>query len=87
VSGPAEPRRGTWSFRVGSALIVTSFAIYPMYPLIALLPMPLKTRVFGELAAWIVSWALFFLGTALAGKDAIEYVKRLVTGRTAPRPK
>jgi hypothetical protein len=82
-----DSRRPTWSFRVGSALVVASFAIYPTYPLIAILPVAVKTRVFGELAAWVVSWALFCVGTALTGKDAIAYVKHLLTGRTAARPK
>jgi hypothetical protein len=72
---------------VGSALILASFAVYPAYPLIALLPVPVRTKVFGELIAWIVSWALFLAGTAFAGKDAIEYVKHLITRRAAPRPK
>jgi hypothetical protein len=66
---------------------VASFAIYPTYPLIALLPMPVKTRVLGELAAWIVSWALFCVGTALAGRDAVGYLKQLFARRAAPRPK
>ncbi len=87
MSGPAEPRRGTRAFRVGSALIVASFVLYPTYPLIALTPMPVKTRVFGELAAWIVSWALAFVGTALAGKDAVGYLKQLFARGAAPRPK
>jgi hypothetical protein len=87
VSGPAESRRGSWPFRVGSALIVLSFALYPSYPLIALLPLTVEKRVFGELAAWAVSWSLFAAGTALAGRDALDYLKRLVTRRIAPRPK
>jgi hypothetical protein len=87
VNGPAEARRKTLAFRVGSALIVASFALYPAYPLIALLPLPVKTRVFGELATWIVSWALFLVGTALAGKDAVGYLKQLFARRAAPRPK
>lgn len=84
---PAEPRRGTRAFQVGSALIVASFAVYPTYPLIALLPMPVKTLVLGEIAAWIVSWTLFCVGTALAGKDAVGYLKQLFARRAAPRPK
>jgi hypothetical protein len=87
VSLPAEPRRATRAFRVGSALIVASFALYPTYPLIALLPIPVKTRLFGELAAWILSWALFCAGTALAGKDAVGYLKQLFARRAASRPK
>ena len=87
MSNPVESRRGPWAFRVGSALIVLSFALYPSYPLIALLPVPVETRVFGELAAWGASWSLFAAGTALAGRDALDYLKRLVTRRVAPRPK
>ena len=87
MSDPTEPRRRSWTFRVGSVLVVLSFALYPSYPLIALLPVPLETRVFGEVAAWVVSWSLFAAGTALAGRDAIDYLKRLVTRRIAPRPK
>jgi hypothetical protein len=66
---------------------VLSFALYPSYPLIALLPLPVETRVFGALAAWAASWSLFAVGTALAGRDALDYLKRLVTRRVAPRPK
>ena len=53
MSDPTEPRRRSWTFRVGSVLVVLSFALYPSYPLIALLPVPLETRVFGEVAAWV----------------------------------
>ena len=77
MSDPVESRRGPWAFRVGSALIVLSFALYPSYPLIALLPVPVEARVFGGLAA----------GTALAGREALGYLKRLFTRRIAPRPK
>ena len=87
MSDPVESRRGPWAFRAGSALIVLSFALYPSYPLIALLPLPVETRVFGGLAAWAASWSLFAAGTALAGREALGYLKRLITRRIAPRPK
>ncbi len=87
MSSPAESGRRKRSFRVGSVLVVTSFAIYPTYLVIALLPLTVKTRVFLGLAGWVMSWSLFSVGMALGGKDAVDYVKRLVTRRTAPRPK
>jgi hypothetical protein len=67
--------------------MVTSFAIYPAYLVIALLPLPVRTRVFLGLAGWVVSWSLFSVGTALGGRDAVDYLKRLLTRRIAPRPK
>jgi len=87
VSRPRESRRGSWPFRVGSALIVLSFALYPSYPLIALLPVPVERRLLGELAAWVASWLLFAAGTALAGRDALDYLRRRATRRTVPGPK
>jgi hypothetical protein len=87
VSDSIGSRRSPWAFRAGSALIVLSFALYPIYPLIALLPVSVESRLVGELAAWVVSWSLFAAGTALAGRDALHYLKRLVTRRVAPRPK
>ena len=87
MSDPVEFRKGPWAFRIGSALIVLSFALYPSYLLIALLPVPVETKVLALLAAWGASWALFAAGTALAGRDALDYLKRWVTRRVAPRPK
>ena len=67
-------------------LIVSSFAVYPAYPLIALLPWPVDLRVVVAVAASILSWGIFLLGTTLAGKQGVDYLKRLLTRRKAPPP-
>jgi hypothetical protein len=53
---------------------------------IALLPLPLELRVALAVAASALSWGIFLLGTALAGKQGVDYLKRLLTRRKAPPP-
>jgi hypothetical protein len=73
-------------FTIGVALIASSFAIYPAYPVIALLPLPVDERLVLAVAASVVSWGVFLLGTSLAGKRGVDYLKRLLTNRKAPPP-
>ena len=74
------------SFAIGAALITASFAIYPAYPLIALLPLPVTLRLGLAFSASALSWVVFLLGTTLAGKEGVEYLKRLLGRRKAPPP-
>jgi hypothetical protein len=83
VSASAGRRSGI-AFAIGVALIAVSFAIYPAYLLIALLPLPVNLRVGVAVAASLLSWAIFLLGTTLAGKQGVDYLKRLLTRRKAP---
>ena len=85
MTAPAA-RQSPYLFSIGVALIAVSFGIYPAYPLIALLPVPMQVRIVTAVLASAVSWGLFLIGTALAGKQGVEYVKRLLTGRKAPPP-
>jgi len=79
-------RRRGLSFWIGLALITASFGIYPAYPVIALLPVPAEVRVAGVIAGSLVSWSIFALGTTLAGREGIAYLKRLLARRGVPPP-
>lgn len=79
-------RRRGLSFWIGLALIAASFGIYPAYPVIALLPIPADERVAGAVVGSVVSWSIFALGTTLAGREGIAYLKRLISGRGVPPP-
>jgi hypothetical protein len=74
--------RSSWrrfSFWIGVALIAASFGIYPAYPVIALLPVPANVRVLGVIFGSLFSWTMFALGSALAGREGITYLKRLLS--------
>ena len=83
---PFRRRRSLVSFSIGTALIAASFAVYPVYPVIFMLPLPVDARVLLALAAGALSWAIFLLGTTVAGPQGIEYLKRLITSGKAPPP-
>ena len=80
------PRKSKTSVTVGVTLIVSSFVIYPAYPAIALLPFSLEVRFATAFVASVASWAVFFAGLSLAGKEGVDYLKRLLTRRKAPPP-
>jgi hypothetical protein len=82
----ARTQIARYSFPIGVVLIIVSFVIYPAYPVIALLPFPVKLRVIVAVAASAVSWGVFFVGSALAGKPGVDYVKRLLARRKPPPP-
>jgi hypothetical protein len=73
---------------MGVGLIAASFAIYPIYALIAFLPLPASVRVATAIVASIASWAVFFVGSILSGRPGIEYVKSWFTQsvRSLPPP-
>ncbi|HUE38807.1 MAG TPA: transporter suffix domain-containing protein [Candidatus Binatia bacterium] len=85
MTAPAA-RQSPYLFSIGVALIAMSFAIYPAYPLIALLPLPVQARLATAFVASVASWGVFLVGTALAGKQGVEYLKRMFTRRKAPPP-
>ena len=85
MSASADRSSGVW-FTIGVALIAWSFAIYPAYPVIALLPLPVDLRIAVAVGASVLSWGIFLLGTTLAGKQGVDYLKRLLTRRQAPPP-
>jgi hypothetical protein len=75
VNGPSSETDGK-SFWLGVMLIAASFAIYPAYPVIALLPLPVTARVGGAILGSMLSWGVFFVGSMLAGRRGVHYVKR-----------
>jgi hypothetical protein len=79
VSEPLHKRRGL-AFWLGVLLIVGSFLIYPAYPTIALLDISVEKRVLAAVLASILSWGTFFLGSALAGRDGLNYIRARLTG-------
>ena len=76
------------AFWLGVALIVASFAIYPIYVLIAFLPVPASVRVVTAVVASIASWAVFFVGSILSGRRGVAYVRSWFTRdvRSLPPP-
>ena len=63
-------------FWLGVILIVLSFAIYPAYPVVPFLPISAWRK--GEVAVGLaaVSWGMFCVGSWLAGRKGIAYLKR-----------
>ena len=78
-------RKGS-HFWIGVALIVMSFALYPAYGLIAFLPITAEGKIGYGIAGWILSWSLFALGSALAGKEGVRYVRETVFRRRSLTP-
>lgn len=71
-------------FWIGVTLIVVSFALYPAYALIAFLPLSNEAKAACVIAGWVFSWSLFFVGSTLAGKEGVEYVKSMLRRRVPP---
>ena len=78
------PRRITHGFSLGVGMMAVSFLVYPGYALIPLLPISGSLKVGIAVAASVVSWTLFGLGTLLAGKAGYPYLKAW-GGRTLRR--
>ena len=79
------PQGERGAFWLGVALMITSFAIYPAYLAIALVPLPVPMKVAIAVVASMTSWAVFFAGSFIAGKRGVEYVRRLFAReRTEP---
>ena len=71
-----EPKPHPAVFRIGLLLMISSFALYPLYAVLLELPLPRATKVYIGFAAWGVSWASFALGSALAGKEGVQYLRQ-----------
>ena len=71
----AEPQKRGARFRIGIGLMVLSFALYPIYGLIAFLPIPVQAKAGAGMAGWALSWSLFFVGSILAGKEGVELLR------------
>jgi hypothetical protein len=72
----AFPRGEGGAFWLGVTLMAVSFGVYPAYLAIALIPAPIRIRIAAAALASITSWALFFLGSLIAGKRGVSYVRR-----------
>ncbi len=82
------PGRLTHWFFVGVGMMAISFLVYPGYALIPVLPLPGPLKVGIAVAASVVSWTLFGLGTLLTGKEGYPYLKawgRRILQRLFPR--
>ena len=71
----AEPP-GRVSLWTGGLLILLSFCIYPAYPLVPFLPISLWQKGGVGIGLAVLSWSLFFAGSALVGKRGMAYLKR-----------
>jgi hypothetical protein len=81
-----EARKKDPSFRLGVALMLASFALYPAYGAIALLPLSAEGKVICGLAGWMASWTIFTVGSMLAGRRGVEYVRRVLWRERAITP-
>ncbi|HSD11370.1 MAG TPA: hypothetical protein VLF14_10310 [Candidatus Binatia bacterium] len=73
-------------FWIGVVLMATSFALYPAYLLIAFLPITAEGKIECALVGWMLSWSLFALGSALAGKEGVRYVRETLLRRRPLAP-
>jgi hypothetical protein len=94
---PEEPRRPAAksalphgegaAFWLGVALMAVSFSVYPAYLAIAIIPVPMQVRIAAAALASIASWALFLIGSFIAGKRGVDYVRRwFARDRAEPPP-
>lgn len=72
-------------FWAGVTMLLLSFAIYPAYPLLPFLPISAWQKGGVGIALAVVSWGIFFAGSALVGKKGVAYLKhRLFWHRENP---
>jgi hypothetical protein len=81
LPGPLGP---VWLW-VGVILILLSFGIYFAYPLVPFLPVPMWQKGGVGIGLASVSWAMFFVGSALVGKKGVAEFKRRLSRKTASR--
>jgi hypothetical protein len=79
-------RKKGFQFSIGVALMATSFALYPAYALIAFLPISPASKIGCGLAGWMLSWSLFALGSAFAGKEGVRYLREVLLRRRSLTP-
>lgn len=80
----ARPRRGRLGFVAGILLMGASFLVYPVYPLLVVLPVTDGHKVQATAAAAALSWAAFAAGLVLAGRRGWVWLRRRWRGRAAP---
>ena len=81
-------RHGQKSLRfiAGTALMATSFLVYPAYPVIlVILPLSASAKAGVTAAVWILSWSTFSLGAFLAGPEGYQWFKNLWRRLTGDR--
>ena len=80
----ASPRsRRRFSFWLGVILMALSFGIYPAYLVVPFLPISRWAKGEAAVGMLVVSWGMFFVGSVLAGKEGVAYLKRRFSGRRA----
>ncbi len=62
-------------------MMALSFGIYLAYPAVFFLPISAWARGGVAVGLSIVSWGMFFVGSVLAGKEGVAYLKRRFAGR------
>lgn len=67
---------GRVSFWLGVTLMALSFGIYSAYPFVPFLSIPLWQKGTVGIGLAVVSWGMFFAGSALVGKKGVGYLKR-----------
>lgn len=77
---PARPPvdRKTFLFALGIGLLGLSYLVYPGYAVLPFLNLSRQGIATGAFALWVTSWALFLAGTAFAGKEGVEWLRRRV---------
>ena len=73
-AGTPNSRR-RFLFKVGIALMAVSFLVYPSYLVIPVLPVSTGMKGFLFVAASVLSWSIFGIGTVIAGKEGYPYLK------------
>ena len=61
---------------MGVTMLLLSFATYPAYPLLPFPPISAWQKGGVGIALAVVSWGIFFAGSALVGKRGVAYLKR-----------
>ena len=74
-----EPRQRL-SVWLGASLMVLSFGIYLAYPVVPFLSLSAWHKGGLAIALSLLSWGMFFLGSLLAGKEALGRLKQRFPG-------
>lgn len=72
------PEKSTLAFRAGLVLIVASHAVYPLYAALPFLDLSRSELAAVGVGSSLASWGIFSLGVALAGKNAMPHVRRVI---------
>ncbi len=68
---------------LGAGLMALSFGIYLAYPVVLFLPISGWAKGGVAVGLALVSWGMFFLGSMLAGKEGVAYLRRRFLARRA----